>query len=119
MQNHPIELVFNLDKVDISEWEDRKTKNVIVFVLVIGQIIHHKITRNLKHLFVIVCVSATGENLIPYTVTSQDSPTIRVQLKKCNIRFDTDFILKDRSKSYINAEMVGDYICTIFFSNLI
>jgi hypothetical protein len=90
----------------ISEWEDRKVKkNVIIPRSSRGQTIHHKINRRLSHLSVIACVSAAGESLTPYIVTSQDSPVVRRQLKTRGVRFDTDFILKSRAKPYINAEI--------------
>jgi hypothetical protein len=110
VQGRPTELVFNLDEVGISEWDDRtvKKKNVIVPRSSRGQTVHHKINRRLNHLSVIVCMSAAGENLTPHSVTSQDSPVVRRQLKKRGVRFDTDFILKSRAKPYINAEIVEE-----------
>jgi hypothetical protein len=53
MQGRPAELVFNLDEVGISEWEDRKTRKVIVLVSARDRVIHHKIDQALKHLSVI------------------------------------------------------------------
>jgi hypothetical protein len=63
-------------------------------------------------------VSAAGESLTPYIVTSQDSPTVRERLKKHGVRFGTDFILKHRAKPYINAEIFAEYIRTVFIPNL-
>jgi hypothetical protein len=51
-------------------------------------------------------------------VTSQDSLPVRESLKKRRVRFDTDFILKARSKPYIDAEFFLDYIRTVFLPNL-
>jgi hypothetical protein len=106
VQSRPTELVFNLDEVGISEWEDRKVKkkNVIVRRSSRGQTIHHKINRRLKHISVIACVSAAGETLTPYIVTSQDLPVVRAPLKKRRVRFGTDFILKSLAKPYINTD---------------
>jgi hypothetical protein len=86
----PTELVFNLDEVGISDWEDRTSKSVIVPKAIRSETIHHKIHRNLKHVSVIVCVSAAGESLIPYIVTSQDSLPVRENLKRRGVRFGTD-----------------------------
>jgi F0F1-type ATP synthase gamma subunit len=44
------ELVFNLDEVGISEWEDRASRKVIVPVSMTDQMIHHGLHRNLKHM---------------------------------------------------------------------
>jgi hypothetical protein len=118
VHGRPAELVFNLDEVGISEWEDRKTKRVIIPVSARDQTIHHKINRALKHVSVIACVSAAGESLTPYIVTSQDSAKLREQLRKRGVRFGTDFILRGRSKPYINAEIFEEYIRTVFLPNL-
>lgn len=112
------ELVFNLDEVGISDWEDRTTRKVIVPLSARDQAIHHKINRALKHVSVIACVSAAGESLMPYIVTSQDSPKLRQQLKTHGVRFGTDFVLKSRAKPYINAEIFSEYIRTVFVPNL-
>jgi hypothetical protein len=55
------ELVFNLDKVGMSDLEDRKTKNVVVPGTMEGQTIHHGASRHVKHVSVIACVSAARE----------------------------------------------------------
>jgi hypothetical protein len=59
------ELVFNLDEVGLSDWEDRKmkTKTVIVPATMPGQTIHHEISRTVKHVSVIACISAAEESL--------------------------------------------------------
>jgi hypothetical protein len=82
VQSRRTDLVFNLDEVGISEWEDRKPKNVIVPKSMGEQTVHHQVNRNLKHVSIIASVLAAGESLIPYIVTSQDSLSVREQLKK-------------------------------------
>jgi hypothetical protein len=118
VQGRPTGLFFNLNQVGISEWEDRKRKKVIVPKSMGEQTVHHKVNRNLKHVSVITCISAVGETLVPYIVTSQDSLHGREQLKKKGVRFGTDFILKVRRKRDINAECFLEYVHTVFLSNL-
>jgi hypothetical protein len=67
------ELVFNLDEVGISDWEDRKTTHVIAFSAMFGQTIHHRVSRHVKHISVIVCLLAARDSLLHYTVTSYNS----------------------------------------------
>jgi hypothetical protein len=52
------ELVFNLDEVGMSKWEDSKKKKVIVPMRMDGQTIHHGASRSVKHILVIVCITA-------------------------------------------------------------
>jgi hypothetical protein len=86
--------MFNLDGVGISDWEDHKRKKVIVPAAMLGQTIHHEISRNVKHSSVIACVSAAGESLLPRIVTSQNSPVVQEHLKKQGVRLGSDFAVK-------------------------
>jgi hypothetical protein len=59
------ELVFNLGEVGISDWEDRKTRDVVAPGTMDGGPIHHAVSRNVKHISVIACLSTAGESLMP------------------------------------------------------
>jgi hypothetical protein len=118
IQGYVAELVFNLDEVGISDWEDRKTKRVIVPPTMCGQAIHHAISRTLKQISVIACVSAAGASFTPYIITSQVPTSVQERLKKEGVRFGTDFVLMSNPKPYINVEIFLDYIRTVFLPNL-
>jgi hypothetical protein len=115
------ELVFNRDEVCISDWEDRKTKTktVIVRATVHGQTRHHEMSRTVKRISVIACVSAARESLTPYRITSQASTSVQEQLKKEGVRFGTHFVLRSNPSPYINATIFLDYIRTVFLPNLV
>jgi hypothetical protein len=72
----------------------------------------------MKHVSVIACISAAGESLTPYIVTSQDSPALREPLTKGGVRCETDFMLKLRVKAAINAEIFQKYVTTLFLPKL-
>jgi hypothetical protein len=74
--------VFNVEKVGISDWTDRKMKKVIVTAAMLGQTIYHGISRNVKQVSVIACMSAAGESLLPDILTSQNSPALQKYLKR-------------------------------------
>jgi hypothetical protein len=65
IQRRPSELVFNLDEVEISDWEDRKPKKVVVPITARAHNIHHRISRNVKHISIVTCISASGACLTP------------------------------------------------------
>jgi hypothetical protein len=79
---------------------------------------HYGISWNVKHISMIACISAAGESLTPYIVTSQDSAPVRKQLKKHGVHFGTNLMLISNSKPYINSEIFLDYIRTVFLLNL-
>jgi hypothetical protein len=82
------------------------------------QALHRTINGKAKHISLIVCVSAAGETLIPYTVTSQGSMHLRKALKKCGVRFGTDLISKARENTSVNTEIFLEYIRVDFMPNL-
>jgi hypothetical protein len=84
-----------------------------------GQVIHHGISRAVKHISVIAYGSAAGELFTPYILASQDSASVQEQLKKHGVRFGADFVLKSNNKRYINAEMLSDYIRTVLLPNFV
>jgi hypothetical protein len=81
------ELVFNLDEVGISDWEARKASIAGVPTTMDGRRIHHAVSRNVKHISVIACVSAAGESHMPYIIISQNSPAVQEQLRQQGVRF--------------------------------
>jgi hypothetical protein len=112
------ELVFNLDEVGMSEWEDRKQKKMIVSTTMIGEPIHHGVSRSVKHISVISCVSAAGESLTPFIMTSQMSDNILKRLMSRVVRMEVDFLLRQRSKPYVSRKLFLKYIKTIFLPYL-
>jgi hypothetical protein len=85
LQGCPDDLIFNLDEVGISDWEDRNPKEVVVPITVAAHNIHHRISRNVKHISIMTCIFAGGACLIPYVVTSQDSVALRRALEATGI----------------------------------
>jgi hypothetical protein len=65
----------------------------------------HGMSRNVKHISVIVCISTTRKSLISYISTSQDFASVREQLKKHGVRFGANLVLKSNPKPYINSEI--------------
>jgi hypothetical protein len=94
VQGMTAELVFNLDEVGVSELADRKDEKVMIPRAISGQTIHHRVSRNLKHMSVITCISTAGESRTPYIVTSQGSESLRRKLMIRGVRLGVDFVLR-------------------------
>jgi hypothetical protein len=97
------ELVFNLDEVCISEWEDRARRKVIVSFSMTDQTIHHGVHRNPIHMSMICCVSAAGESLTPFVVSSQVNDKVIETLKIEGCRMRVYMVLEHRQKAYVTA----------------
>jgi hypothetical protein len=109
LQRCTTELVFNLEEVGVSDWEDRKTRNIIVPAAMGGRMIPHRISRNIKQISVLACFSAVGESFTPDIITPQDSASVREQFKKQGVRF---------GMPCINATIFLDYIQIAFLLDL-
>jgi hypothetical protein len=67
---------------------------------------------------VIACVFTAAESFTPSILPLQDSLSVREQLNKHDVRFETDLIMKSNAKPYINAEIFLDDVQTVFLPNL-
>jgi hypothetical protein len=83
----------------------RNVRNVIIASTMDGQMIHHRASRSVRHISIITCISAAGESLTPYIVTSQDSDAIRKRLVIHGVRLGVDFILRHRPKPYVSRKL--------------
>jgi hypothetical protein len=108
------ELVFNFDEVDMSEWDDRKEKKVIVQATTDSRTIYHCASRSVRHISIIKCITIAEEPFTPYIVTSQDSDAIRRRLVSRDVCLGVDFVLRHLSKPCVNGEFFLEYINTIF-----
>jgi hypothetical protein len=118
VQNRPADLIFNLDEVGVSEWENRNPKRVVVPRTAADHPVHHRVSRNLKHISIITCISASGACLTPYMVSSQATRPVRQQLEASGLRFGRDLILMQRTKAYINGALFADYIRNVFLPHV-
>jgi hypothetical protein len=60
----PAELIFNLDKTGLSDWEERKRKPVIIPSQASSSTLHYPIDRAICHYTLLCCVSAYSLLLI-------------------------------------------------------
>jgi hypothetical protein len=86
---------------------------VVVSITLSVQTIHHRASRQMKHMSVIARISAAGESLTPYIVTSQDSDSLRTKLMRRGVRLGVDLVLQKRSKPYVNRTLFLDYINSV------
>jgi hypothetical protein len=57
----PAELIFNLDETGLSDWEERKTKPVIIPSHASSSTLHYPTDRAIRHHTLLCCVSAFGD----------------------------------------------------------
>jgi hypothetical protein len=102
----------------IGRSEDRKDKKVNLRKTMDSQTIYHRASRNVKHISIIMCISARRKSLTPYIVTSQDSEPLRRKLMSRGVCLGVDFLLRQQSKSYVSGKLFLEYINSIFIPYL-
>jgi hypothetical protein len=85
------ELVFNLDEVGSSDWEDRKPRRVIAPRTVSPDDVYHPVSRRYRHLTFLACVSAGGDALTPIVLTSS---LIRDDIWSTGLREEGDVLIR-------------------------
>jgi hypothetical protein len=118
VQGMKTELVFSLDEIGMSEWENRKERKMIIMKTMEGQTMYHRESRSVRHISIVTCITAGGESLTPYILTSQDSDAIRKRLMRHGVRLGVDFVLRQWLKPYINRKLLLEYINAIFIPYL-
>jgi hypothetical protein len=69
VQGRPDDLVFGLNQVEIYDWEDRERKKAVVPRTAALHSIHHRLSRSVKHISIVACISPSGACLTPYGVS--------------------------------------------------
>jgi hypothetical protein len=87
---------------------------VIVPATMHGQTISHRVSRRVRHRSIITWITAVGEPLTPYLMTSQDSHAIRKRLMSLGVRLGVVLVWRHRSKPYVNGKLLFEYINTTF-----
>jgi hypothetical protein len=107
------ELVFNLDEVAVSEWEDRTQRKVIIPASMTDQTIHHGVHRNLNYISVTCYVSAAAGSLTLFVVSSQINDKVIETLKINGFQMGMDMVLEQRQKAYVTATLFQQYVTSV------
>jgi hypothetical protein len=105
------ELVFNLDEVGSSDWEDRKPRKVIAPLDVAAGNVFHPVSRKYRHVTLLACVSAAGDALTPMIISQTP---VRDSLWRQGLRQDEDVMVRQRSPAYVNEELFYEYLTEVF-----
>jgi hypothetical protein len=118
VHNSYAEPIFNLDEIGIREKEDRVERKVIVPLAVRKQKIFHGIHPGLKHISLVRCIPAGGDQMIPFLASSQLIDVVVRKLKTEGFRISIHFIIKKREKPYMNAVLSNACISTVFLPHI-
>jgi hypothetical protein len=75
-----------------------------------GRAIFHGIHHGLKHASIVVCISAGGDHMTPFFVSSQVHDDVTRRPKNDGFRIGCDIILRRRDMPCMNATPSAEYI---------
>jgi hypothetical protein len=108
-----IDLVFNVDEVGISECETHIARKVMVPISTSDQTLHHGEHCNLKRISMECCLSASGESLILFLVSSQVNDSGIEGLKAKAFRMRVDRVVEYRQKPYMSAALFRQSVTAV------
>jgi hypothetical protein len=111
----PAELIFNLDETSLSDWEERKTKLVIILSHASSSTLHYPINRAIRHHTLLCCVSGSGDAYSPLFITPH--PKAR-RISEKGIRENIDLKLEIRQVPYVDTDLFNQYIKKIFIQTV-
>jgi hypothetical protein len=107
----PTELIFNPDETGLSDWEERKSKPVIVPSDATQTPLHCPIDRGARHHTLLCCIFASGDAYTPLPITPR--PSANRTFEK-GVSTGIDLKLKIRLYSYVDADLFRKYIQEVF-----
>jgi hypothetical protein len=111
---HP-DFVFNIDETGTSEWEDSKKKKVVVPTEPDCQLIHYDARREIRHQSLEVCISASGDHLVPLAIATEKKTQ---EAFLTGVRRGKEVNLVIQKSSYLNEELFFQYITAQFISHV-
>jgi hypothetical protein len=101
------ELMFNLNEVGSSDWEDRKPKRVIVPRHILPDDVYHSVQRRYRHVTLLACVSAAGDTV---TLMVISGAAIRDSIWRTRRRQNEDVLLRPQSRGYSDGDLFHEYL---------
>jgi hypothetical protein len=111
----PTGLLFNLDETGLSEWENRRSKSVLVPTQEHEYTLHYPVDRSVRRHTLFCCVIASGDSYCPRLMTPSASAR---KLFDTGARDHTDVIIEGGQPAYATADFFHCYITEILFPAL-
>jgi hypothetical protein len=107
------DLVFNLGELGSDDWEDQKIKKVITSATVPKEDISHSVSRHLRQITFLACVSAAEDPMTPLFIPSTP---IRDSRWSRRFRQNEDIMVHQLSPASVNEELFFEYTSNVFIS---
>jgi hypothetical protein len=111
----PTELLFNLGQTGLSEWENGRSKLVLVLTQEHESTLHYPLDRFVEHHTLLCCVTASGDSYCPILI----APTASARkLLDTGVKDRIDLSIEVRQPPYATAQLFHPYVTEVFFPAL-
>jgi hypothetical protein len=107
----PTELIFNLDETGLSDWEERKSKPVVVPSDATQTPLHYPADRGIRHHILLCCISASGDAYKPLLIAPRPSAN---RIFEKGVRVGIDLKPEIRPSPEVDADLFRKYIRELF-----
>jgi hypothetical protein len=107
----PVEFIFNLDETGLSDWEERKSRPVLIPTTVENADLHYPANRGIRYQTLLCYVSASGNAHCPLLLCSK---TAALSIYHMGILNGIDLRIKIQSSRYLNKKLLPEYVCEVF-----
>jgi hypothetical protein len=111
----PAELIFNVDESGLSDWEERKQKEVIVIKDVEADDLHYGVDRSIRHQTLVCLISASGDAYCPLIIANDRRV---LGIFETGVRAEIDLKIAIQPSPYINTDLFEQYISDVFIPSL-
>jgi transposase len=108
-----LDLLFNLDEIGLSDWEERGSVQVVVPVAYAQMPLSYPVSRSVKHQSLLCLVNAAGDAYCPLLIVSSQRG-LNV-FEKLPIRQNVDISVMTRDPAYMGHGIFEQYIRERFF----
>jgi hypothetical protein len=96
------EVVFNLDELGSTDWQDRKIKKVIAPAAVSKEDAYHSVSRRPRQMTLLACVSAARDAVTTLLITTT---SVDASLRSRSVGRNEDVMVRRRTPPYIDEEL--------------
>ena len=108
VNNIPTELILNLDEASSSDWQDKRSKKVIVPFNINNERIEYAVERCSKKITICATISMAGDVLPPLIISNR--VTIDQEIYDAGWREGQDFVYYHQKNSFMTKEIFQNYI---------
>jgi hypothetical protein len=109
----PSELMVNLHESRLSDWEERKSKTVLVKAEAGDQPLHYPVDRGIRHHTLLSCISASANAYCPLLLSP--TPAVLGKYEK-GVRENTDLQIEIVDSPCVTRDIFIEYVRSILIS---